>query len=117
MTEREFYNAVLETAGITDEMTEYATGAIAKLDATNAKKAEAVAAKRAANEPLLAAICDHLTKNGATTAPDIAEIIGVSTQKASALLRSLAAAERVTSEDVKGKGRSIVKQYSIVNND
>ena len=121
MTNRDFYNAVINANG-NEEMTSFASEAIAKLDARNASFAsEAIAkldarnAKRAntksktqiANEPIIEAISRVLTDEP-MLASKIAELCEISTQKASALVKKV---EGVQSVDVKVKGKGTQKGY------
>lgn len=59
-TIREFYNAVI-AANVSDEITEFATAAIEKLDATNAKRREKSAEKAEANQTYIDALVGFLT--------------------------------------------------------
>ena len=72
---------------LTDAEIEHARTLLAKLDETNAKRANTPTKKDKENEPVLAAILAHVN---AATAPviasDVAAKLGISTQKASALL-------------------------------
>jgi hypothetical protein len=60
MTNRDFYNAVIN-ANINEEMTQFATDAIAKLDARNAKRANTESKTQIANKPIIEAISRVLT--------------------------------------------------------
>lgn len=87
MTYRDFYNAVIDGT-ITEEMQTFAHEAIAKLDARNARRAERPSKTALANEPIKAEIAKVLT-NEPQTASVIASAVGISVQKASALLRQM----------------------------
>ncbi len=106
MTNRDFYNAVIE-ANISEEMTQFATDAIAKLDARNAKRASTESKTQIANKPIVEAIARILTDEP-MLASKIAELCGISTQKASALVKKV---EGVQSVDVKVKGKGTQKGY------
>ena len=106
MTNREFYTAVIN-ANINEEMTSFATDAIAKLDVRNAKRAERPSKTQIANEPIIKAIADILTDEP-MLASRIAELCEISTQKASALVKKV---EGVKSVDVKVKGKGTQKGY------
>ena len=111
MTNREFLTSVIN-AGISTEMTEYATAAIEKLDASNARKAEKNAEKRAAEAPLYEALTAALTAEP-QTASELATVIEVSTQKCSAMMRKLVEQGVATKTEVKvEKGRKAMG-YSI----
>jgi len=106
MTNRDFYNAVID-ANINEEMTQFATDAIAKLDARNAKRASTESKTQIANKPIVEAIARILTDEP-MLASKIAELCGISTQKASALVKKV---EGVQSVDVKVKGKGTQKGY------
>lgn len=107
MTYREFYNAVIEGT-ITEDMVEFAKGAVEKLDARNAKRAERPSKKAIENEPIKAKIAEILTDTP-QTASEIATKVEISVQKASALLRQMDT--KVC--DVKIKGKGTQKGYSL----
>ena len=87
MTQREFFMAVTEGT-ITEEMQAFAQEAIEKLNARNAKRAERPSKNALANEPIKAEIAKVLTSEP-QTASAIASAVGISVQKASALLRQM----------------------------
>lgn len=106
MTNRDFYNAVIN-ANLSEEMTSFATEAIAKLDARNAKRSERESKTQIANKPIIEAISRVLTDEP-MLASKIAELCEISTQKASALVKKV---EGVQSVDVKVKGKGTQKGY------
>ena len=106
MTNRDFYNAVIN-ANINEEMTSFATEAIAKLDERNAKRASKPSKTQIANEPIIKAIAEVLTDEP-TLASRIAELRGISVNKASALAKKV---EGVKVVDVKVKGKGTQKGY------
>ena len=106
MTNREFFNAVIANE-ITDEVIAHATESLEKLDVRNAKRAERQTKTQIANEPIIKAIADLLTSEP-MRASEIAEACGISTQKASALVKKI---EGVQSVDVKVKGKGTQKGY------
>ena len=108
MTYRDFYNAVIDGT-VTEEMQTFAHEAIAKLDARNAKRAERPSKNALANEPIKAEIVKILT-NEPIIASEVAERVGISTQKASALLRQI---DGLTVTEVKVKGKGKVKGYAL----
>ena len=103
MTNRDFYNAVIN-ANINEEMTSFATEAIAKLDARNAKRSERESKTQIANKPIIEAISRVLTDEP-MLASKIAELCEISTQKATKKV------EGVQSVDVKVKGKGTQKGY------
>lgn len=119
MTARIFYQSVIEFLSDNDkaaDVVEYAEGAIAKLDAINAKRKEKTDKKsleRAAeNAPLLDTLVANLTSEP-QTASDMMGLIGQNVQKTSTLLRQLVAAEKASVQDVKVKGKGTQKGYTI----
>ena len=106
MTNRDFYNAVIN-ANINEEMTSFATEAIKKLNARNAKRANTESKTQIANKPIIEAISKVLTDEP-MLASKIAELCGISTAKASALAKKV---EGVSVVDVKVKGKGTQKGY------
>lgn len=106
MTQRDFYNAVINGT-ITEDMVTFATEAIAKLDVRNAKRAERPSKTQIANEPIIKAISEILTDEP-MLASKIAELCGISVNKASALAKKV---EGVKVVDVKVKGKGTQKGY------
>ena len=113
MTNREFYNAVIN-ASVNDELTAFAQTAIEKLDASNARKAEKLAEKRAEEAPLYEALVAVLTADPQTASDLAGQVEGItSVQKASSMLRKLVEAGKATSVDLKVKGRK-AKGYAAI---
>lgn len=108
MTNREFFNAVINGT-ITEEMVAHAHGEIAKLDERNRKRAETPSKTQIANEPIIKAIAEVLT-NEPKLASEIAEAVGVSVNKVSALVKKI---DGVVVTEVKVKGKGVRKAYSI----
>ena len=106
MTQRDFYTAVIN-ANLSEDMSTFASEAIAKLDARNAKRASTKSKTQIANEPIIEAISKVLTDEP-MLASKIAELCEISTQKASALVKKV---EGVQSVDVKVKGKGTQKGY------
>lgn len=108
MTQREFFNAIIES-NVSDELKAFATDAIAKLDARNAKRSATPSKSQIANEAVKVEIAKVLTEEP-QTASEIAQKCEISTQKASSLLSRMSDL-KVTEVKVKGKGK--VKGYSL----
>ena len=115
MTNREFYNAILN-ADVAQDIKDFAQGEIAKLDARNDKRKNTQTKAQKENEGIMTSILDHLTK-GADVASGIAVALGISTQKASALCKLLVNEGKVAVADVKVKNKGTVKQYTLVTTD
>lgn len=112
MTKREFLNAVID-ASLSDEMTAFAKKEIAALDKRNATPSKAEIAKRAENEKLKTDIVSVLADGAVRVASEIAATVGMTTSKASALLRQMSEAGTVVTSEVKIKGRGKVKGYAL----
>lgn len=111
MTYRDFYTAVL-TSTDNEELKTFASEAIAKLDARNAKRASKPSKKSVENEPIKASIVEYLA-DGSHLASEIASALGFSVSKISALCRQLVGDEVLKVEDVKVKGKGTQKLYSL----
>jgi hypothetical protein len=119
ITMRQFFEAVVN-GNITPSMVEKAKAEIAKLDATNAKRAEKAKAKQVEYEPLKTAIYHFLLVNGMKTTAEIAagvEVLGGSSPKASAMCRQMVDEGRLNSHEVKVKGKGPQKAYTAIRSD
>ena len=118
MTKREFMEAIVKFAeedAIGAEYGDFAKEEIEKLDATLAKRRAKVSAKQAENAPLMDKIYEMLTDEP-TTASVVGEMLEVSTQKASALLRKMVDEGRAAKTDVKIPKKGTQKGYSKIQN-
>ena len=113
ITLRQLFTAVVED-NITPAMKEKAKAEIAKLDATNAKRAEKAKEKAKENEPIKTAIFDFLVANGTKTTAEIAVGVGVTTSKASPMCRQMVDEGRLTASDVSVKGKGKQKAYTAI---
>lgn len=100
MTKREFCVAVKELEGCTDEMREVADKIIATLDKKSSKPTKA----QVENEGFKAQIAEYLG-NEPQTARQIAEGVGLSTNKVAALLRQMDGIEKIPGEKSKDAPR------------
>ena len=114
MTNREFLNAIANNETLTDEIREHTTAEIAKMDAANEKRKNKVSKKAEENAPLIAQIVDEILGTEAKTASDVAEVLGVSVQKASSLLRTIVANGQAVATDVKIPKKGTQKAYTKV---
>lgn len=109
MTKREFYEAIIN-GQMNEELQAFAADLRDKLDHSNELRKARPSKKSVENEPLKANIVSVLTEaDGVMTASEVATAIGVSTSKASALLRQI---ENLVVSEVKGKSGK-VKGYRI----
>jgi len=119
MTHREFYT-VIANGNFDAELVEFATNALTKLDAQGERAAVRRAEKsNSANADLIVKITDAVKANTDVpmTASIAAELCGVSTQKASAVLRKMVANGTLRGEDILvtgEKGSVKCKGYFIV---
>lgn len=116
ITMRQYHEAVI-SGNITDAIIAKAKAEIAKLDATNAKRAEKAAEKAKENLPIKQAIFDFLAANGTKVTAEIAkgvEVLENSTPKASAMCRQMVDEGRLTASDVSVKGKGKQKAYTAV---
>lgn len=109
MTKREFYVAIAN-GEMNDEVKTAAAEYIAKMDEANEKRKNTLSKKQEENEAIKAEILEHLNSE-AKTATTIGELMGISTQKASALLRQLVNDGKATATEVKIPKKGIQKGY------
>ena len=111
MTNREFYTAIVNS-NVSDELKAFATDAIAKLNARNAKRSSKPSKKSLENEPIKVSIREFLA-DGSHLASEIAKGLDLSVSKVSALCRQMVGDGVLTVEDVKVKGKGTQKCYSL----
>lgn len=117
MTNREFLTAIANSS-LSDELTAYAAEQIAKLDMRNAARKEKQSSKPSKtaieNEPIKASIMEFLSaQSEPMIAADIAENVGITTAKASSLLRQLVNDGKVIKSEVKIPKKGKVNGYFI----
>ena len=112
MTNREFLTAVSTLENVSAEIIEYATAALAKMDAANEARKNKPSKTAIENAPILEAITGILTAEPAI-ASDIAAAVGISTQKASALLRQLVASGIAVQGETKSPKKGMIKTYAL----
>ena len=101
MTNREFFEAV-QNGTINADVQAHATAEIEKMNARNEKRATTPSKTAVANEPIKAQILTFLTeKNEQILTSVVGEAVGISTAKASALLKQLADDGKIVGEEVK----------------
>ena len=116
ITMRQFFEAVVN-GNITPAMVAKAQAEIAKLDATNAKRAEKAKAKAVEYEPIKKAIFDFLVANGTKVTAEIAkgvEVLEGSSPKASAMCRQMVDEGRLSVSDLAVKGKGKQKAYTAI---
>lgn len=112
MTKREFLNAIVN-ADLDATLKEYALQEIDKLDKRNQQKSSKPTKKQLENESVKLEILSKLEGKEPTILSEIAEMLDISTQKASALCRQLASDEKLKVTEVKVKNRGKLKAYSL----
>lgn len=104
-TNREFLTAVAALTGIDTAITAFATDALAKLDAKNAKRvlAPSAVAHKAEVDGFRASVLALFTADSTLlmSAAEVAEKLGVTTPKASAALTALTTGGALTKREVK----------------
>ena len=113
ITMRQFFESVINN-NITPAMVEKAKSEIAKLDATNAKRAEKAKEKAKEYEPIKTAILEFLKANGTKTTAEIAVGVGESSPKTSAMCRQMVEENRLVASDVSVKGKGKQKAYTAI---
>ena len=113
MTNREFLNAVV--ANVTDEeLVNYAKGQLDKMDRTNEARRNTLSQKAKENAPLTEKILNEVLSDKPMTSTEIGEVMGVSHNKATALVKPLVEAGKAVVQDVKIPGKGVRKAYSLV---
>lgn len=115
MTKREFLTKV--SAGeMNDELMEFATSEIAKLDASNEKrkgvKSKKEQEKAEANQVLVDRIVNEILGEEPVTATDVASVLEVSVQKASQLCRAAVNQGKAIQGEIKVPKKGNMKSYT-----
>ena len=116
MTNREFLIAIASNTSLDSALTDFATEQIAKMNARNeARKASSKPSKTAiANEPIKASIMEFLSKQSEPViACVIGEGVGITTAKASSLLRQLVESGAVVKSEVKIPKKGKTTAYAV----
>lgn len=111
MTNREFYAAISTNENVAEELRQFAADAIEKMD-KSAEARKAKPSKTAEENAVLAAKVLPMLGKMPVTAAMVAEEMGLTSNKASVLLRMLVADGKAVACEVKGaKGK--VKGYTL----
>lgn len=116
MTNREFLTAIANSTVLPTDLTDFAAEQITKLNARNeARKASSKPSKTAiANEPIKASIMAFLSQQSEPAiACTVAEGVGISTAKASSLLRQLVESGKVVKSEVKIPKKGKTAAYAV----
>ena len=112
MTSREFFEKVMKNE-VDADVIAHAEQSIAKLDKRNADRQAKPSKTALENAPIKVAILEYLVGKSEEVASVIAENLGISTSKASALCGQLVAEEKIVATEVKIKGKGKVKGYTL----
>ena len=111
-TARDFYKEIMATDGVSDKAKDYAKTEIIKLDERNEKRKATKSKDQIANEEIAKDILKAL-ENGAMTSPDLAKVIGQTTQKTNGVAGEMVKSGELTKTKVKVKGKGELTQYAI----
>ena len=112
MTNREFYTAVIK-ANISEELNDFAKNAVEKLDAKNKAKIAKPSATQLENEKIKVAMLATFNEKSVKTANEVGVTMGISTSKASALLRQLVEVKKLKQAEIKVTGKGKCKVYAL----
>lgn len=111
MTKREFFEAVIN-ANINEELTAEARNYISKMDSANEKKRGKTSKAAAENAVVRKTVFEALTTEP-ILATELAEKVGLSTNKVIGLMRQLVTDGAVTATKVKVKGKGERTAYAL----
>lgn len=111
MTKREMMMEVIASETMSAEAKEIAQAEIVRMDEANTKRKEKTTAKQKENEGLKSQIV-AIVGEEKMIASEVAQAIGVSTQKASALCRQLVEDGTFVATEKKVTGKGNVKEYA-----
>ena len=112
MTNREFFNAIIN-ANINADLTAHATAEIAKLDKKNAKRKATEGQIKEENKPLAEAILSALA-GGSMLSANLAQAVGVTTQKVNGVAGEMAKLGMLDKFKVKVKNKGEQTAYALV---
>lgn len=111
MTNVEFMTAIVNTTSLPADLRAYAQAQLDKNADKNAKRRTTPTAAQVANANLLTDLVDAMGAGEVLTAANAAVLLGVSVQKASALLQNGVKSGVLTKTEVKVKGKGKVCGY------
>lgn len=101
MTQREFYEKVIATKGIAEELKTHAEGRIEALDKANANRSSKPTKKQTENEPIKAKILEYLVDHEKVVGADLATAIGENKSTVISLCTVLTKEGKLVKEEVK----------------
>lgn len=113
MTQKEFFLAITKNESLSVDMRNHAKESLATIEKRNADRSKKQSEVEVANRPLKDLILVALAEKP-HTASELAEVLEVSVQKASALCRQMVTSEEILSEDVKIPKKGKQKMYSVL---
>ena len=115
MTNREFFNAIVK-ANINEDITNHATAEIAKLDKKNAKRKATEGEIKTENKPIAEAILKAL-EGGSMLSANLAQAVGVTTQKANGVAGEMVKLGMLDKFKVKVKNKGEQTAYALTTTD
>lgn len=115
MTNREFYNAIVK-ANLGEDITNHATAEIAKLDKKNAKRKATEGEIKTENKPIAEAILKAL-EGGSMLSANLAQAVGVTTQKANGVAGEMVKLGMLDKFKVKVKNKGEQTAYALSTTD
>ena len=112
MTNREFLTAIANGT-INEDVIAHASTAIEKMDAANLARKNKPSKKALENAPIIEQIVNEVLGTEPMTAAQVAEVVGISVQKASALLRAIVTDGRAVATDIKVPNKGTCKGYTL----
>ena len=112
MTNREFFNAIVK-ANLGEDITNHALAEIGKLDKKNAKRKATEGEIKTENKPIAEAILAALA-NGSMLSANLAQAVGVTTQKVNGVAGEMAKLGMIDKFKVKVKGKGEQTAYALV---
>ena len=116
MTNREFYTAIANIETLPTELRDFATAAVTKMDNANEARKNKPSKAATENAPIIASLTAALTSDPQTAA-DLAAVVGISTQKASSLLRQIVNSGVAASSDISVPKKGKCKGYFLAPTD
>ena len=113
MNERNYLNAILAIADLSDKMREETLARIAKIDAKNEKRRGVQTKTQKENEPIAQAIVEALA-DGQKLSVELATAVGCSVNKVNGIALNLVNEGKLTKTKVKVKGKGDMTAYSLV---
>ena len=112
MTNREFFNAIVK-ANINADITNHALAEIGKLDKKNAKRKATEGEIKVENKPIAEAILKAL-EGGSMLSANLAQAVGVTTQKVNGVAGEMVKLGLITKTKVKVKNKGELTAYALV---